>query len=72
MKWSRESLECFAQDRQHDHEAEEAAKHENMVVLTSWAADNGFSAQEIADMVEKPWHYLAELADARAALEAER
>jgi hypothetical protein len=34
--------------------------HANVVLLTSWMAENGASGQEIADAVEKLWKYTPE------------
>lgn len=31
--------------------------HEDLVMLTSWMAKNGYEATEIAYAVEKPWKY---------------
>jgi len=31
--------------------------HENIAALARWMADQGFSASEVADAVEKPWKY---------------
>jgi hypothetical protein len=32
-------------------------RHENLVTLTAYMADNGYSAKELAAVVEKPWNY---------------
>ena len=31
--------------------------HSNLVTLTSYMADNGYNAEDIAYAVEKPWKY---------------
>jgi hypothetical protein len=45
--------------------------HLDLVVLTAFLADNGWSGKSIADVVEKPWHYLEELKLAQAVGEHE-
>jgi len=35
--------------------------YDDLVLLTAWMADNGFTAAEVAAAVEKPWHYHDEL-----------
>jgi hypothetical protein len=32
-------------------------EHSNIATLASWAADHGYEAKEVADMVDKPWKY---------------
>jgi hypothetical protein len=44
--------------------------HTNLVTLTSWLADNGWDASEVAYAVEKPWKYEEEWKAAVAELEA--
>jgi hypothetical protein len=44
--------------------------HDDLVVLTAWMADNGYTAEEVAYAVEKPWKFDRELWDARVALDA--
>lgn len=40
--------------------------HTDLILLTRWLADQqGATADEIADAVEKPWHYTAEIGAAR-------
>ena len=39
--------------------------HDDLIVLTSWLASQGHSAEDIAYAVEKPWKYEAELAAAK-------
>jgi hypothetical protein len=39
--------------------------HANLVLLTSWMADNGYDAKDVAYAVEKPWKYEAEYARAK-------
>lgn len=36
------------------------ADHSNIVTLTAWLADSGFSAEDVAYAVEKPWKFEAE------------
>lgn len=36
--------------------------HDNLVTLTRWLADSGYSARNIADVIEKPWKYDDEFA----------
>jgi hypothetical protein len=43
---------------------------DNMVTLTAWMADNGYSAKDVAYAVEKPWKYEDEFKTATAELEA--
>lgn len=31
--------------------------HANIVVLARWMADNGYTAEDVAYAVEKPWKY---------------
>ncbi len=31
--------------------------HDNLVTLTRWMADNGYTADDLAYAVEKPWKY---------------
>lgn len=31
--------------------------YDNLVALTRWMATEGFTAAEVADVVEKPWKY---------------
>jgi hypothetical protein len=45
--------------------------HEDLVILTAWMVENGYEASDIAYAVEKPHKYADELAQAKAALEAE-
>jgi hypothetical protein len=45
-------------------EAEWWTVHDNLVILTRWMADNGWTPSEIARCVEKPWSYTAEFAQA--------
>lgn len=41
--------------------------YDDVVVLTAWMAAEGYTAEEVAYAVEKPWKHLDELAQARAA-----
>lgn len=45
--------------------------HADLIVLTRWMADEGFTAGEVADAVEKPWKYTDWLAIARRGGSAE-
>ena len=45
--------------------------HANIVTLTAWMADQGYTAHTVADAVEQPWSYEEEYNQARAALEAD-
>jgi hypothetical protein len=49
-----------------------AEQVEDLCILTSWMAENHYSAGDIAYAVEKPHKYEDELAQAKAALEEER
>jgi hypothetical protein len=44
------------------------ANYENVSTLTSWMADNGYSAREVADAVQTPWSYQDEFIVARQVL----
>lgn len=48
------------------------ANHENLVTLTRWMADDGRSAYEVADAVEKPWKFTDEFKFARYDLQGTR
>jgi hypothetical protein len=39
--------------------------HSNLVTLTAWMAEHGYSAEAIAYAVEKPWKYEDEFKAAR-------
>ena len=39
--------------------------YDDLVVLTRWMATEGFTAAEVADVVEKPWKYADWLAIAQ-------
>ena len=41
--------------------------HKDLVTLTAFMADEGYSAQDVAYAVEKPWKHGDILADARLA-----
>lgn len=45
--------------------------HDDLVVLTRWLVDRGYSARTVADSVEKPWHWARELCVAWATLDHE-
>lgn len=45
--------------------------HDDLVVLTAWLADRGYSASSVAYAVEKPWKFANELSLAKAVLEHE-
>jgi murein tripeptide amidase MpaA len=51
--------------------AEIKKNRDDLVTLTSWMADEGYAAKDIAYAVEKPHKYATELARAKAALEAD-
>ena len=40
-------------------------KHDNIILLTAWMADNGFPAKEVAYAVEKPWKFADEFQQAK-------
>jgi hypothetical protein len=42
--------------------------HQNIVILTSWMADQDYSASELAYAVEKPWKFTDEFLKAKGAL----
>ena len=46
--------------------------YEDLVILTSHMADNGYSAAEVAYAVEKPWKFEDVLIDAREEIEQDR
>lgn len=46
--------------------------HDNVVILTRWMADDGRSAYEVADAVEKPWKFTDEYKMARYDLDNDR
>lgn len=41
--------------------------YDDVVVLTAWMAAQGYTSEEVAYAVEKPWKHLDELEQARAA-----
>ena len=43
-----------------------AISHYDLVTLTRWMAENSYTGEDIADAVEKPWKYGAELTRAKA------
>jgi hypothetical protein len=43
---------------------------DNLVLMVRWMADDGRSAYEVADAVEKPWKFVDEFKFARHALES--
>jgi hypothetical protein len=45
------------------------ASHQDLVTLTWFMADNGYSAQDIAYAVEKPWKHVELLDEAKRAQE---
>lgn len=45
------------------------ANHTNIVTLAQWMAHDGRSAYEVADAVEKPWHFTDEFKFARYELQ---
>jgi hypothetical protein len=48
-----------------------AITHDDLVVLTAWLAERGWSASSVAYAVEKPHKFASELSLARAVLEHE-
>lgn len=47
-------------------------RYTDLVVLTAYMADQGYSAKDVAYAVEKPWKFADMLADAEASEFAER
>ena len=43
--------------------------HDDLVILTSYMAEHGYSAPEIAYAVEKPWKFLDVLDNTKAMIE---
>ena len=43
--------------------------HADLVLLVRWLADDGYTAREIADAIEKPWCYAAEIEAARVCVD---
>jgi hypothetical protein len=39
--------------------------YSNIVLLARWMVEHGRTAQNVADMVEKPWHWYAEYGAAK-------
>jgi hypothetical protein len=48
------------------------AYHENIVTLTRYIADQGYSADDVAYAVEKPWKYEKEFKEAQEELKLKR
>ena len=42
--------------------------HGDLILLTSWMVTEGYSADNIAEAVRKPWHWADVLAEAKADL----
>jgi hypothetical protein len=52
-------------------QAERAGRtYEELIILTSWMADNDYSAEDIAYAVEKPFKYADELEQAKRTVAA--
>ena len=45
--------------------------HADLILLVRWLAEDGHAPHEIADAVEKPWKYAADIEAARACAEVE-
>jgi hypothetical protein len=46
--------------------------HQDLIVLTTWMAGEGYTADLIAEAVRKPWNYQPEILLAKAAFDAYR
>lgn len=44
---------------------ETTISYDDLIRLTAWMAEHGYTAENIAEAVEKPWHWTDELARAK-------